>query len=257
MFEIESGKRKRNFSVCIFGPPGIGKTLMASSCSDKTLILDCEDGSSFLDVNRVRIESFESLLASLAWASKQDFDTIVLDSMTAVERLTHKHVLASNPKWTTLADGGYGKGYEEFRNNVQRIFAGIEHVKKTKNVIVLAHSKIKTVTEPGTDSFDRMEFDLEKNLIPIFVSQLDGCFYMRELTRVSKDEQGKNKPISSGARELVLNGRVGSLGKNRFDHMPATVEFAKTTKDTKTIYTQFWKDLQNVQNIPSSGNSAT
>lgn len=246
MFEVKSGVVKRPFSVLLYGVPGIGKTLFASQCG-KALVCDAENGSAFLDVERIQVDDFAALLKAMTWVTTTEYETFVLDSVSAIERMVIEHTCASNG-WKTLEDPGYGKGFTVMRSNWQRVMAGVEFVKsKGKSVVLIGHSKVRPVADPGLDSYDRFEFDADKNVIPQLVFQLDAVFFLRDQRRVIEDEDKKRSSArSTGKRELVLSDTATSLGKNRFDHMPTHVEFDKvpTQEEAKTAYRAFWKQVK-------------
>jgi len=259
MFEVKQGIIKRPFSVLLYGVPGIGKTLMASQCG-RALVCDVENGSSFLDVERIEALDFATILKAMTWVATTDYDTLVLDSVSAIERAVIEHTCASNG-WKTLEDPGYGRGHVIMRSNWQRIMAGMEFVKsKGKSVVLIGHSKVRPVAEPGAESYDRFEFDADKNVLPQLVSQLDAVFFLRDQRRITTDADTKrNVARSTGKRELVLSDRATSLGKNRFDHMPEYVEFDKvpTQEEAKSAYREFWKQVKQEAEQPTNEKART
>ncbi len=248
MFEISQGPVSRCIIVLLYGAPGAGKTHLASSFG-RSIVVDLEDGSDFLNVKRIRPKGYGELLKVFKWFSDQkDFDTLVLDSLTAMERLTQTHTLTENA-WKTLEDPGYGKGYTAANMHLQKVITGCEYLRNNgKNVVIVAHAKVKSVMDPSQDVYERMEFEVNKNMINILVGSADCCFYLRPQVRSVQNKDKDWKTVSNGSRELLLSDKGGAIGKNRLSHMPQVVEFPNEQDPQKLthLYTKFWNTLTNI-----------
>jgi hypothetical protein len=245
MFEIETGTVARPIKVLLYGAPGIGKSKLASQFK-RVLFIDMESGTDFLDVKRIRPKDFGELIKSIKWAANlKEYDTIVFDGLTAIESFSNDLTLAEQG-WKTLEDPGYGKGYALANINFSRIVKAADFLcTNQKNVIFIAHSKTKTVIDPTQDSYDRIEFDVNKNMINAFVSAVDSCFYLRPQIRSIETKDKEKKVISNGTRELILSDRGSALSKNRLSHMGAVYEFPHEPEAEKldAQYKNFWELL--------------
>jgi hypothetical protein len=248
MFQVERGYSYRNIFSVIYGQPGCGKTHLASQ-SESALIADLEDGSSFLDTKRVKLTAFDELLKFIKWAGSQDeYKTIVFDSLTAIERYATAHVLKSMG-WASLETPGYGKGYAEMCDSVKRVLAGIEYLRdqRKKDVILIAHARVRTVIDPSQESYDRWEFDCYKNLTNPVVSMADAVMYLRPAVH-SVTNKGDKRTFASGRRELLLADKGGALAKNRLRHMPELVEFEQgNTDEVNEQYKSFWNKVRGAE----------
>jgi hypothetical protein len=244
MFTIEEGIVQRKLFTVIYGQPGSGKTHLASQAS-RALICDLEDGSSFLDTHRVKVAGYEDLIKFIKWVGDTNYHTIVLDSLTAIERYATAHTLKSTG-WPSLETPGYGRGYAEMADNVKRILNGVEYLRDrmSKDVVLIAHSKVRTVIDPSQESYDRWEFDCHKTLTNPIVSMADAVMYMRPAVRAVSTRESK-RTIASGTRELLLVDKGGALAKNRLPHMPEMVEFeSKSGDELNAQYRDFWSAVK-------------
>jgi phage nucleotide-binding protein len=94
-------------NLLIYGPPGAGKTYFGGTAQDHkettpVLVLDIEGGSSTLrhrkDVDVVRVTSFKQLVntwAQLDKAKDIHYKTVVLDSLTELQKLDMNDIMAS------------------------------------------------------------------------------------------------------------------------------------------------------------------
>jgi ABC-type molybdenum transport system ATPase subunit/photorepair protein PhrA len=116
---------KRGISAIIYGQNGAGKSNLAGSLKN-TLYVASERGFTNLNLNDnyvVEIDSFMDLLtlfgevSSSIAAGTNTFETIVLDSISSLERQLHKFILstdkrANDPTLDMLSAGrGYGSAF--------------------------------------------------------------------------------------------------------------------------------------------------
>lgn len=223
MFEIKRGIVAEPFFLIIYGVPGIGKTYLASKAPN-CIIADMERGSSRIDCSRVEIKDFVSLLKFCAWVAEQPFETVTFDTLTAIDKLVTEFTCKEN-KWKNLNQPGFGQGHVAYRSNWQRFINGCTHlVEQKKNVILLAHSKVRTANDPMLEQFDRFEFDADKNVAPGILSVVDACFFYRHQVRVMENDAGRSMGKGTGNRELYTTEKGNSLGKSRFNNLPEIIE---------------------------------
>jgi len=83
--------------------------------------------------------------------------TIVIDTMTAAERLATESLLKEH-KWKTLEDAGYGKGYVMLGGKFAALIRAMEaHVLAGRNVVCVAHEQVNNVPNPEDANFLRYE----------------------------------------------------------------------------------------------------
>lgn len=243
MFEVSKGKKKRSIIALVYGEPGIGKTKLAASLGD-AVVFDCESGSNFLDVNRIEIKDYSNLIEAFKWVAKEPWETVVLDSLTAIDSLAMRAVLNSHPRWSSIADGDYGAGYAEVKEKLTKVVNGCEYLRSLgKNVVIVAHSKVRTVNNPTTEAHERVEFEVNKDLLNSFNGVSDLTFYLKPKVVI-----GADRAVNTGKRIALLTDKGGHIAKNRLVQTQDVYEFenAKTQTEQLKIYEQFWKEMTNV-----------
>jgi hypothetical protein len=166
---------KRGISAIIYGQNGAGKSNLAGSLKN-TLYVASERGFTNLDLNNnyvVEIDSFMDLLTLFSEVSESiangtnAFETIVLDSISSLERQLHKYIISTDAKKandpsTTMLNvlSGYGSAYSIATKHWCDVLDWCQYfLSNGINVIATAHSY---------NSLERdTEFGLEYNFVDI------------------------------------------------------------------------------------------
>lgn len=166
-FTVRSGRVPGPQKVLPYGPAGSGKTTLAS-LAPKPLLADVEHGSRELDVPRVEgIETFADLRACLQSDVFDGYETVVIDSVTRAEEMAIAHTLATVPhekghKVTSIEGYGFGKGYQHVYDTFLLLLQDLDaHVRKGRNVILIAHDCVADVPNPAGEDFIRYEPHLQ------------------------------------------------------------------------------------------------
>lgn len=234
---ISSGKIKEPLIGVVYGAPSVGKTSFAATMP-KTLIIDLEDGSKNLNVKRISSELIKSyvellsLLDELGAKKNKDIDSIAIDSLTKVEQLLFKHVMAlpQNKEAKTIEDtfGSYGKWVAA----VQKFYVELaEKVKKLKttgyNVVIVAHDKTFKHNDPTLmEGVDRIGIDtLHKEHGRTLTKEFDFVFYFTFESYLKSAKNGqKAKSIDGDGRIIKTHFSSQYDAKTRYK-IPKEIEF--------------------------------
>lgn len=114
-------------TMLIYGQPKIGKSTFCSRFENH-LFIATEPGLNFLETTNVRCSTWADALDIIEALEKQphNFKTIIIDTVDRLWEACTDSILRKY-KINTLADMGYGKGYElaqnEFRSAIRRLEA--------------------------------------------------------------------------------------------------------------------------------------
>lgn len=217
MLNIVSGVEKTPIKFCIYGAEGVGKTSLASKMPDP-LFLDIEGGTSRLNVRRIKISSWEELIATV----KEVIDnpdvckTLVVDTADWAESLCTDFICNKYRK-ANIEDFGFGKGYtylaEEFSTLLQ-LFSKLVDV--GINPVVIAHGKPRKYELPEEQGqFDRWEMKLTKQCAPLVKEWCDVLLFCNYKTFVITTENNTKK-ASGGKRVMYTTHNPCWDAKNRF-----------------------------------------
>lgn len=176
---MSNGRNVEAQRIGIFGTGGVGKTKLASLLKNvgvRPLIVDIENGSRFLDVERVGdIQDWSELRSVL-----QDkeliapFGAVVIDSFTRAEELAIAYTLKTVPlekkkgqvgdTFVDKIEGyGFGKGYTHAYETFLLILGDLDAIVRAgKHVVVICHDCKANVPNPHGEDWIRYEHRLQE-----------------------------------------------------------------------------------------------
>lgn len=234
--------------VTILGDAGMGKTSLAASFP-KPIFIRAEDGlqaipmasrPDALPLLNGADDLWEQLTALIT--EDHDYKTLVIDSVTALERMFIQYVIDSDPKKPksiNQAMGGYGAGLSAVATMHQRVrkAAGILNERKGMHVVFIAHAETETVELPDQDAYTRYSLRLSKKSVAPYVDDTDVVGFIRLRTFTMGDGDRK-KAISDGTRELVCHATASNVSKNRYG-ITEPLEVANGVNPLSTLIPSF------------------
>lgn len=214
--------------VLIYGPPGMGKTSLASEWPD-SVFLQVEDGTPGGDIELTsfgQLTSFEDIMDAIGalYSEEHEYKNIVLDSLDKLEPLVWAKVCADN-QWLNIEAPGYGKGYVSADAYWRDLIEGMNALRRDKGmgIVYIAHSSIETVNDPMTQSYSRFDIRLHKRAVGIFQDEVDAIFFLNQDVSLKQDDpkakQGAGARVRAdggGNRWLYAAPRPAFVAKNRY-----------------------------------------
>lgn len=212
--------------ITIAGDAGTGKTSLACQFP-KPIVIRAEDGMGAIPVEQ-RPDAFPLLQSTDAlWDQVKallnedhDYQTVVVDSVTALDPMFTQAILASDGRAKTLstAMGGYGAGYQALASMHARLRKGLGLLNERKGmaIIFVAHADLETMRLPDVDDYSRYSLRMNAKSLPPYVDDVDMVGFVRLAAVVRGDDGERKKVISNGDRELICHATAASVAKNRF-----------------------------------------
>lgn len=212
--------------ICtITGDAGVGKTRLAATFPAPVFIRSEDGMQSIPDAERPDalpvIEEPKQLWEQFTALINEahDYNTVVLDSVTALERMFLQHVVDQDPKKPksiNQALGGYGAGLAAVAAMHQRVrkAAGLLNAKGI-HMVFIAHADTNTVELPDQDPYTRYDLRLGKRSVAPYVDDVDLVGYLKLELHTMGDGERK-KAISDGTRLLVTYTTAANVSKNRY-----------------------------------------
>lgn len=214
--------------VTVLGDAGLGKTSLAATFP-KPIVIRAEDGLQSIPAGERPdalpvISSVEALWNQLTALIKEDHDykTVIVDSVTALERLFIQDVLDNDPKkpkGLNQALGGYGNGSAAVAAQHERVrkACGILRDKKGMHVVFIAHAEVETISPPDDEDYSRYSLRLGKKSVAPYTDDVDIVAFVKLQTFTKAANNGdKNKAISDGSRVVVCHATASNVSKNRY-----------------------------------------
>jgi hypothetical protein len=229
---VTNGKVKQPFYGVIFGPDAVGKTTLAAD-SGKTLLIDLESGSRFINVNRIEgvttLDEIYSVVNELL-STAHDYKTLAIDSLDQLEPLVWSTALTEmgdmskypeykGRKFLHIEDVPYMKGYENSVDVWDSLLRKLRELqtKRAMNVILIGHTMMKTHSDPITNaSYDRYILKMHHKAASKIRELVDYVLFMNFETLTSTDEKThKTKAFGDGTRHIYTERRPAHDAKSR------------------------------------------
>jgi hypothetical protein len=217
---VTKGKLRKPISVVCFGPEGVGKSSFGAG-APRPIFVGAEDGTAQLDVERMPApESWDDILDAVRVLTTEphEYKTIVLDTLDWIEPLIWAHICARDGE-ANIEAYGFGKGFQVALDEWRRLIVALEGLMRTKgmNVVLLAHSWIKTFKNPAGEDFDRYELKIHGKAAGLVKEWAEAVLFANWETFAKKDEKTKKvKGVSTGARLLYTERKAAYDAKNRY-----------------------------------------
>ncbi|MCK9173541.1 MAG: ATP-binding protein [Desulfuromonas thiophila] len=208
--------------MLIYGVQGIGKNTFASTFAGPVL-LQIEDGSAALDIPAFPLAtSYQNIVDIIeVLHGEHPYKTLVIDSLDWLEPLLWQACCAHHGK-ESIEAFGYGKGYVEVDRWWRVVLAGLDSLRNTREmqIVVLAHSEIKTISPPDADVYDCYQIKMQKRAFALWQEWADMVLFCNYRMQVRKTKDGmdneRTRGIGTGERVIYTTERPAWKAKSRW-----------------------------------------
>jgi len=239
---ILKGKLPKPPFGAIFGSGKIGKTTFCASAPN-SIFLPTEKGTDHIDTSRMPlIESWDDMKAAIQWltAEPHDYKTAVIDSLDHFEPMIHKEL---ERKWQMPLDkiaGGFFRWRAEAVKLWKELIRDLENLQSARGmaVFLIAHYKIKDISDPRTDTYSRIQLKLDEAASSYVFEAVDFVGYAGfDIKTIDTSDDDRKRATSNGQRRLYFVEKPAFQAGNRMG-LPAEIpldwnEFATAWKKAK------------------------
>lgn len=194
MLPIVKGKSQEPDRILITGKPGVGKSTWAAG-SPRPLFIDADTGSHQLDVARIKPERWSDILDILRdWPD--EFQTVVVDSLTSAETLLWRGVLAKFGA-DSPSNVQHGAAWTEISSQWMRLRDVLEELQKKRGVEVILIGHVQKATNDNPTGPDFMKYELAmrgKDAAPLVAWCSTAGFAEEEIVVDPKTEKARLTP---------------------------------------------------------------
>lgn len=218
--------------ITICGDAGAGKTRLAATFPNP-IFIRAEDGMQSIpagerpdafpvlrgpSASEIVKTLFDQLIALLR--EPHEYQTLVIDSVTALDEIFTAEALEKDGKAKTLATalGGYGAGVQYVSSQHHRVrkVAQLLNERRGMTVVFLAHADIETMRLPDQDDYQRWSLRLPQKSLPVYVDYCDIVGFIRQVSVIKGGDGERKRALSSEDRELIIYSGAAQVSKNRY-----------------------------------------
>lgn len=209
--------------ILIYGVQGLGKTTFGATFRNPVL-LPTEEGYAAIDIPTFPLATSHTLVESSINSlieEKHDFKTLLIDSLDWLEPLVWD-ACCKHHNQQSIESFGYGKGYVELDRWWRFLMQGFDILRREKNmdIVVLAHSEIKTITPPDMEPYDCYQIKMQKRAFALWQEWADMVLFCNYKVNVHKSKTGTNdervRGIGTGDRVIYTSERPAWKAKSRW-----------------------------------------
>ena len=149
---------------------------------------------------------------------EHDYKTLVIDTLDWIEPLVWR-ALCDRNGWDNIESPGFGKGYNLSVDVWRELVVALENLqaKRGMDVILLAHTQIKTFSNPAGNDYSRYEIKLHRLASALWREWTKANLFAihEEYTKKEKGET-KVKAVSTGMRVIHTQRTAAWDAKNRY-----------------------------------------
>lgn len=241
-FSIKSGEALGDGKgILIHADSGMGKTTLAGLAPGPVFIGLDNGGVGIKNYQRVDgVENYLDTRSALQADIYEEYETVVVDTVTLLEEWGEQHVLATIPndngeKMSSIVKYGWSNGYKHLYDTMKLILQDCDAlIRKGKNVILIAQSTPHNVPNPGGEDFIRQGPRLvsrkNANIEALYCEWADHIFHIGyQFLNVDK----KKKATGSGGRAIFVHPEPHFRAKSRTLGLDkAVVSFEDPTDDS-------------------------
>ncbi len=222
-----TGPQSRPRRTFLYGTHGVGKSTWAAGW-DSPIFLPTENGCGDLDVTRTRLlESAKEVVDAITEVRSSDFKTLVLDSIDWTEKLVQRDLDKEN------FQDAFGRGAVEVNRRVSAILRLLDTVISAgKDVVLIGHSEIKTVTRPDGTSWSAYQPKLTKHACASVCEWADELLFAQVVVRTQNKQVGLKQVsvgVDTGERVLYTEGTPAYQAKHRKIGLKPSYELSDVT----------------------------
>jgi hypothetical protein len=217
--------------VLAYGEAGLGKTTFAKDAPAPIFIgkkADWDDQKAFTFKRFKEPTCWEEVLDAIQVLQTNDtpYKTLVIDHMTWLEPLCWEKTCRNNG-WSTIEEPGFGKGYDAALDEWRILLARLERLWESKqfNIVLLAHSVVKSFNDPEGPSFDRHQLSMNQKAAGLLKAWCSAVLFGKYETSTYKDKSKRTRVQWDGARLLHTQWNPAYDAKNRHN-LPESLPMA-------------------------------
>lgn len=222
MLNVRKTPKPTAAKLLLYALPGTGKTTLSSKIGKNPLILDVENGASYVNCAVVEHKDLDSAekfygvlreLLGMAKAGKLEYDNIVIDSIDETVRMLEAKMGGATDsgdmKQTIYnGEGSYGNGKKFMENEIRlRLLKALDlFTAYNVSITLVAHANMKKLMDSEGNHIDTVSPKMDEYLMNLFVEHMDFVYYL-------KNVEGERRLVLESDGVVLAKNRIGKVGE--------------------------------------------
>lgn len=239
---VTTGRIASPIKALIYADEGVGKSTFAAG-APKPIFVSFDNRTNHLDVARLKPKSWDETLSAIHLIERegQEYATVVLDPLGWLETFCHTKVTGDPTVGIDSFDGGYGRGANAALAHWRILIDALDRLwEQGKNILLVAHTEVKSFDDPRGPKFDRYQVSMKQSAAGRFRQWADYVIFAEIETIAKKaSANGSMKGVSTERRIAHLkphgayNAKFSGSGPAQIDLSWRAFEEAITASPKK------------------------
>lgn len=226
------GQRVEDFIICVYGPPGVGKTTFVDGFADRVFFVSTDRGTRHFEALGEEVETFDEILMVLDKLEKpgarDHYDMIAIDHAVDFAAMAQRSV-CEELDVETVGDAAWSKGWNAYTKAMADVIARVKTLRL--GLVFITHEVTRKV-DTALGTVDKTMPDMDKRTWKAVIPLCDIVAYCGFRTVKKGGKLVQLRTVEVDPREsLYAKDRTGRMTSKRGWELLDGKKFARSFRE--------------------------